>query len=58
MCLGISAILQKVVTTVNMNKGAGHFPVFYILLQVVVLVIVHHKLFDTLFSYKAREAQL
>jgi len=26
--LGISAAFQKIVTTVNINKGAGLFPIF------------------------------
>jgi len=36
-----------------MNKSAVHFPFLPIHLHAVVLVISHHKLFDTLFSYKS-----
>jgi len=56
--LGVSAALQMVVTTVNISKGAGHFPIFPILLHGILLVISHHKLFNTLFSYCVRKTQL
>jgi hypothetical protein len=56
--LGISAALQRVVTTVNTNKGAGHFQTLPIPLHGVVLVVTHRKPFDNLFSYKMRKTQL